>query len=270
MFSWMFAWPRLFRPKPIWVPHPHKIEVFVRHCLLSKASLHKRRFPQFSREACHHNLLSTSDLNKVNFTFFLDVGQGSKQDHFLKEMPNVVEIRAGSESSSFLQLLDYVEKRQLAPETLIYFLEDDYLHKPGWVDLLLEAFRLQVADYVTLYDHCDKYFFPQYKGLKSEIFMTPSAHWRTIPSTTNTFACRYQTLMRDLSLHRQFSKDRKITADHAKFIALQKRGAVLISSLPGWSTHVEPEFASPCFDWEHLLTHSLKEMDLCPTQKQLL
>jgi len=31
---------------------------------------------------------------------------------------------------------------------------------------------------------------------------------------------------------------------------LSKMGAELISSLPGWATHVEAEYASPCCDWK--------------------
>ena len=37
------------------------------------------------------------------------------------------------------------------------------------------------------YDHLDKYKLPQYKELKSQIFVTKSCHWRTVPSTTFTF-----------------------------------------------------------------------------------
>jgi hypothetical protein len=61
---------------------------------------------------------------------------------------------------------------------------------------------------------------------------------------------RAGTLTDDLSLHRAFSTGRKISADHAKFLALSAKGRKLISPLPGWSTHVETEFLSPCLDWE--------------------
>ena len=61
---------------------------------------------------------------------------------------------------------------------------------------------------------------------------------------------KYKTLIEHLPIHQQFSLNRKISADHEKFLELGRQGATLISSLPGWSTHVEQEFASPCFDWE--------------------
>jgi hypothetical protein len=64
---------------------------------------------------------------------------------------------------------------------------------------------------------------------------------------------RFKTLLRDQKIHRAFSEGRKISADHDKFCALKEAGACLISSIPGWATHAEPDFASPCYEWERLL-----------------
>lgn len=239
----MFFWKRKI-PKG---PPQEKMEVFVRHCNYSAASAHKKRPVGFSRQACHNNLLETID-SRVNLTFFLDTA--TPGDHFIKNQ--AIEIKEGTEAGSFLRMLDHVEKLDLHPDTIIYFLEDDYLHRPGWVDVLFEAFTLD-ADYVTLYDHRDKYM--HYPKLKSQIFLTPSTHWRTTPSTTNTYAMRFSTLKHHLPIHRRFSQGRKISADHDKFCCLARKGAMLISPIPGWSTHAEQEFASPFFK-ETLCKHS--------------
>lgn len=217
-----------------------KIEVFVRHCNHSAASAHKPRPPGFSREICHQNLLDTLD-ERVHLTFFLDTAK--EGSHFIKGQ--AIEIREGTEAGSFLRMLEHVEALNLHPDTIVYFLEDDYLHKPGWVDVLFEGFSLPTTDYVTLYDHSDKYRI--YPKLTSKIFLTPSCHWRTTPSTTNTYAMRFGTLKQDLLIHRRFSQGRKITADHDKFCYLGKKGAILISPIPGWSTHADPENGSPFF-----------------------
>lgn len=231
------------------------IHVFIRHCLFSSASAHKERMRGFSRKRCYENLLQTLDDKDVHLTFFLD-GCEENPSHFLKEQTRfpVIGIQAGNEAASFLAMLDYVLQQDLDSKAIVYFLEDDYLHRPQWTKILHEGFTLRHIDYVTLYDHKDKYFFPEYHHLTSRIFHTQSCHWRTTPSTTNTYAMRFKTLKRDEAIHRGFSINRKITADHDKFCALSKEGAVLISSIPGWSTHVEPEYASPCMDWERLLT----------------
>jgi glycosyltransferase involved in cell wall biosynthesis len=231
----MWFWKRKIPQHP---PQP-KIEVFVRHCLYSSASAHKKRPVDFSREACHQNLLDTLD-SRVNVTFFLDTAHPG--DHFLKNQ--AILIKEGTEAGSFLRMLDHVEKLPLHPDTLIYFLEDDYLHRPGWVDVLFEGFST-CADYVTLYDHRDKYMI--YPKLTSKIFLTSSCHWRTTPSTTNTYAMRFSTLKKHMAIHRAFSLKRKITADHDKFCALGKKGAMLVSPIPGWATHADPEFGSPFF-----------------------
>ena len=228
-----------------------KIHVFSRHCLFSSISQHKKRLPHFSHELCYQNLLETIDRERTHLTFFLDVAKGPRESHFIRE--EVIETNQGSEAGSFLALLDHVMGLHLPPETILYFVEDDYLHRPGWVEILLEGFSVPEADYVTLYDHRDKYFAPDYRTLTSQLFVTKSCHWRTTPSTTQTFATRVQTLQRDLPLHRRYSTGRPISADHDKFCHLSRRGVKLISSMPGWATHMEPEFASPCFDWGTLL-----------------
>lgn len=184
--------------------------------------------------------------------FFFDAAKGPLAEHYLKAEKNVIQIQEGTEAGSFLRLLDHVSHLDLHPETILYFVEDDYLHRPGWLDVLLEG--IQIAEYVTLYDHKDKYFL--YPDLASRIFATSICHWRTTPSTTNTFALRFKTLIRDLTTHRKFSEGRAISSDHEKFCQLHAQGSMLISPMPGWSTHAEPEFASPCIDWEPYLNRS--------------
>lgn len=250
-------WQKIFSKNVVpHFPFEGKIEVFSRHCIFSTISKHKKRIDGFSHQECYRNLLETIDRKKTNLTFFLDVAGGSKEQHYLSN-ECVMEINEGTEAGSFLRLLEHVSQLNLHPETILYFVEDDYIHRLGWVDILLEGFQVPGAEYVTLYDHKDKYFFPSYNGLTSRVFATASCHWRSTPSTTQTFATRFKTLMRDLPIHRKYSEDREISADHAKFLHLRRKGAVLISSIPGWSTHAEPEFASPCFDWEALLAQNL-------------
>ncbi len=235
------------KPTPKKPPEP-VIEVFVRHCTYSSISANKKRPLHFSKEVCHRNLLSTAD-SRVSFTYFLDTA--TEGDHFLKG--KAIEIREGTESGSFLNMLEFVKNLDLSPDTIVYFLEDDYIHRPGWVDILFEGFSLPV-DYVTLYDHRDKY--TAYPKLQSKIFTTPSCHWRTTPSTTNTYAMRFSTLKEDFEIHRRFSLARKVTADHDKFCFLGKKGRGLISPMPGWSTHADPEHLSPCIPWESILERS--------------
>lgn len=237
------AFSRLLQSKP-------KIEIFVRHCHFSSVSQHKKRLRGFSKQHCHENLMRTK--KDLPVTFILDSHHPASAVHFVRKQTThpVIEIKEGTEAGSFLKMLDYVCSLKLDPETIIYFLEDDYLHREGWPEVLLEGFSIPGVSYVTLYDHKDKYFSPSYADLHSKLYHTKSCHWRTTPSTTNTYAMRFKTLLKDLEIHREYSLGQTVSLDHKKFCALQEKGAVLISSVPGWSTHGEPAFASPCIDWE--------------------
>src|ERR1041384_2758846 len=112
------------------------IEVFVRHCHYSAISAHKERLPGYSREKCHQNLMRPADFSKVRFTFLLDTFHSTETPHFIKQdcFP-IVEFASGTEAGAFLFLLEYVLQQPFSDDTLLYFLEDDYLHRPGWVEI---------------------------------------------------------------------------------------------------------------------------------------
>ncbi len=229
------------------------IQVFVRHCNLSLQSLNKNRPPWFNRELCWNNLKATLDPDLAALTALFD-GK-INETHFLKrekEYP-VVECRfGGSDAASLLNLLHYVESLNLPPSVIVYILEDDYMHRPGWCQVLKEAFDQLSPSYATLYDHPDKYG-AVYPKLMSKLFVTPSCHWRTTPSTTNTYACFAGTLKRDLKIHReQCSLQTGVAQDHKKFQILARKGFPLISCIPGYSTHCESEYLSPCVAWQEL------------------
>jgi hypothetical protein len=137
-------------------------------------------------------------------------------------------------------------------------LEDDYLHRPGWCDIMLEGFNLK-SHYLTLYD----FDFFIAKGYLCEIFTTPSSHWRAVPATTNTFACRYKTLLEDLEIHQKHSingvKEEEgfhFSKDYDKFWELQKQERYLISPMPGWSTHCDENHISPIIDWKKVVNET--------------
>jgi hypothetical protein len=253
----------ILRKLTSWIKKPSQesIQVFVRHCHYSDASVHKQRYRAFDKELCLYNLLDTIDDPGVEVTCVLDTFYPSHPPHFIHKQTRfpVLEMQGGNEAASFLWMLDYVASQRFSDQTIIYFLEDDYIHRPQWCKILRESFTVPGIDYVTLYDHKDKYFLPEYQNLSAKIFHTNSCHWRSTPSTTNTYAMKYKTLMRDMEIHKKFSLHRTISDDHGKFLTLQKQGSILISAIPGWATHAEPKYASPCIDWEEIL-HSKKTL----------
>jgi GT2 family glycosyltransferase len=110
---------------------------------------------------------------------------------------------------------------------------------------------LEIADYVSLYDHPDKYLIagpnPLVKdgGEATKVILTPSTHWKYTNSTTMTFAARVKTLKQDYEIIKQHCEP-DIPLDFQMFIALLKRGRQLITPIPGQSTHCD-HFPSPFF-----------------------
>lgn len=235
------------------------IYVFVRHCGVSSNSVNKARPSWFSKEKLFSNLMSTKDDNTYVYVM-LDTAstQEAPSEHFTAAYQgvHVIPMSGGSDAHSFINMIEYISGLSFIPEhAIIYLLEDDYLHRPYWADALREAFDNNIADYVTLYDHSDKYHHPMYKGLKSELFVTKSCHWRTTPSTTNTYAMLYSTLKSSKSDHLRFScKVARFTFDHAKFTYLNNIGKKLVSSIPAFSTHAETEFLSPVINWANIFS----------------
>jgi hypothetical protein len=156
---------------------------------------------------------------------------------------------------------------KLPPDDYVYFVENDYIHKPKSALVLTEG--LGIADYVTLYDHPDKYsdgLNPNVHsgGEKSKVFLTKSSHWKKTNSTTMTFASKVSILQKDSFIFKLFTiglfrnglfplnkfAERKFPADYRIFCFLTRfKHRLLISPIPGFSTHGEIKYLSPLIDW---------------------
>lgn len=237
-----------------------KIKIFVRHCNFSSNSLGKSRDTWFSRKRIWENLKNTVDEN-CEITVMFD-GEPN-EDHFLyydKEGYEMVCNVGGDDGRSFLNVLNYIQTLKFKDDDIIYLLEDDYIHKPGWPAILREGFEYVGVDYITLYDHNDKYFLPMYNGLMSKILVTPSTHWRTVPNTTNTYACLSSTLFSDIDIHLRYCDlEKGYTRDFDKFGHLTQIGKTLINPIPGYSGHCEVEYNSPLVDWETIINITSNE-----------
>jgi hypothetical protein len=159
------------------------------------------------------------------------------------------ELELGDGNSSFLRVLDYIQLQKYPDNTIIYCLEDDYPHRPGWDTIVREGLSTLTPahikfDYITLYDHRDKYTYDMYKDLTARLAISPSVHWRTIPSTTNTWIALNKTFMEDFEIFWVYQNQ-----DHEKFLTLGRRGRMIGSCIPGYSTHAHIEHLSPCVEW---------------------
>lgn len=234
------------------------IQVFLRHCYYSKLQeLPDRTRPSwFNKIKVFENFKNTLDPNLVNYTIVYDEFYGSIDKTFLAREENVKIINCGSECDSFNETIEYVRYKNYSPDTIIYFLEDDYLHLSGWCDILLEGFTLEPS-YVTLYD----FDFFLNTEIFTRLFTTKSTHWRAVPATTNSFACRFSTLLEDYEIHKDASlngvKEEEgyhFSKDYDKFWKLsQDYNKYIISPIPGYSTHCDANHLTPFINWKEII-----------------
>jgi hypothetical protein len=138
---------------------------------------------------------------------------------------------------------------------IVYFLENDYLHRPGAQKLIEEG--LEIGDYITLYDHPDKYINGDAGGNPyitenseiTRVLLTESVHWKITNSTTMTFAAKVKTLRQDEKTLRQYTSGNH-PRDFNMFVDLHSKGKRLLSSIPGYSTHGETAWLAPLCKWD--------------------
>ena len=177
----------------------------------------KDKLPHADKIYCLKNFIST--FGKDNLIVFADNCSDETKENIKSLGIEFISISLGN-SLSFLYILDFALKNFQETDA-VYFVEDDYLHLPGSKTILLEG--LEIADYVTLYDHPDKYIDfdkggPNYYiangGEKSIVMATKSSHWKNTNSTTMTFAASVAVLKKDYAIWCFFKVD--------DFLAFQK------------------------------------------------
>lgn len=223
----------------------------------------KHRPAWFSHETCFRNLLNTifNDplAHRVTLTIVYDGSVEDFTQDFIAPYYATPEfglqlqfIKAGSDLNSFLITLGMARVSALASGDLIYVLENDYLHQHGWVSKVFGLYESGIKfDYVSLYDHRDKYHYEMYAGLTAKLVYSPTHHWRTAPSTCASFILERQILERDYEV---FSSG---LTDYYFFSRLiGERGGVLLTPVPGLATHSMEGYLSPVVDWERLANES--------------
>ncbi len=227
------------------------INIYLRHAYFSpNSTIPNRKRPEwFDKTNIFRNFVNLlTDECKTTIVYDSHFGDNSEI------LSNIIDgrdiqikkINRGTEAGSFLETMEIIKNDNLPDGEIVYFLEDDYIHRPGWAQALKEG--VEISHYISLYDHLDKYL--HYEGLRSELFLTESSHWRTTPSTCNTYACKMKWLREDWAIHQQYSINHNvgISNDNGKFLHLGGIGRRLITPVPGFSTHCDL-LQSPLVDW---------------------
>jgi hypothetical protein len=223
----------------------------------------KQKLPIVNNENCFKNFCvnflnrDLSDLTLIRD--YCNPSTHAQFDSIIKDInmggcPKVIDTNNGN-AGSFKFALEYAINN-FGEDEIVYFVEGDYIHDKNSRNMLLEGYRLLdvAVEYVTLYAHPDK---EMEEGIKPEyIFRSDSGYWRSCDSTTMTFSSRVKTLKEDKPIF-----DKWISGvhpnDHQMFLELRSKERILISPMPGHSTHGETKWLSPFKDWSKILDASL-------------
>ena len=139
---------------------------------------------------------------------------------------------------------------------IVYFVENDYLHLPNSKKIIEEGLNEIGADFVSLYDHPDKYIdganpYVQGGGEMTRVMLSTSSHWKVTNSTTMTFASKVKTLRKTENILREYTQG-SYPRDFDMFVHLYNSAHYLVTPIPGYSTHGETAWLTPLIDWSKI------------------
>jgi hypothetical protein len=220
---------------------------------ISDTGYNKVKPEYINNENCLKNFVDvfgTSDLNII-----ADNVSESTKSMILKYVPQdkIKYVSVGNGAGTFNLALDLALTYDV--DEIAYFIENDYLHKLNSDNILHEGFELG-ADYISLYDHPDKYIdganpFVEGGGEYTKVFLSKSCHWKLTNSTTMTFASKVKTLKEDEPILRKWTNTTH-PHDFQMFLELRDKGRSLITPLPGYSTHGETAWLTPLTKWNEI------------------
>jgi len=254
------------------------LKIFYR---LSDGSYPKVRFDNATKENCLRNFLEYFSNEHDDFFLYLDNVKDETYDKYTgiaidyKGAMGMHTIRThgGSSAAGFRivlmkALVDMKSKYDHSGE-VVYFIEDDYAHLKDSRKVLLEGIKR--ADYVTLYNHPDKYI-PASQGGNpligddgaedTKVLVTDSSYWMMTNSTTMSFATTIDILKQDKDVWLKFTEG-AYPQDMQIFLELRRRGRTLIQPIPTMATHCEPAWAAHLHgtginDWnKHLIPRKI-------------
>lgn len=157
---------------------------------------------------------------KVNLIF------DSCNDNFIQEIRKIVSyydinyevglVRFKSGIKTFEEQINILQKSKA---DLVLFLEDDYIfNKNAILNLISYAKFDNYNSFYTVFNSVDYYYSPLHH-YKSEIVFYNKKYWRTVSSTTLTFACSPSLLRDNKSFFLTFNKDNN---DYSIWLSLTK------------------------------------------------
>jgi hypothetical protein len=217
----------------------------------------KGRPPYFSKKTCFESFIRTFHGHDI-YVIADNISEETYQYLCGRLSAGRIVRTSLHNSKSFLYAVGTAIK-SFVDNDLVYFVEDDYLHTKDAPRVLIEG--LSIADYVSGYDHPDKYMnaldggpnpFISDGGEVTRVMLTSSRHWKVTNSCCMTFAARVKTLKEDVAVYEAFCQA-TIPEDFQMWVTLFNRGRKLISCIPAVSTHCETKWLAPLVEWNTVM-----------------
>jgi len=144
---------------------------------------------------------------------------------------------------------------EFTDEDIVYFTDDDFLYLPEPEKYIMEG--LETADYVSLYDHLDKYInhgqnpFIRNGGEITKVVLTKSTHWKFPNSIGMVVATKVKTLKEDKELLWKYNFSGIISDSFRTTLALIESGRKIITPIPGRATACDL-YPSPLIRWKEV------------------
>jgi FkbM family methyltransferase len=218
---------------------------------------YKKVKPSYVNNAnCLQNAVDKFPTNKFHWCIIADNTSEETNKEINDIAPGAIidHVSIGHGAGTFNLALDYA--LTLKDDDIVYFLENDYIHRKGSYQALITAMNYLRPSFLSLYDHPDKYMDPAFGGNmyceggaeETRVYMVNGIHWKITNSTTMTFAATVATLKRVEPILRKWTNTSH-PHDFEMFMELRENNETLITPIPGYSTHGETQWLAPGIDW---------------------
>jgi len=226
---------------------------------ISDSGYEKVKPSYIGNEPCLKNAIDRFPPSKFNWTVIADNVSADTAIMIEKyiEKDSIHHVSIGHGAGTFNIALDLALDKD--SNDIVYFLENDYLHRNGSYQAIISATKTLSPAFISLYDHPDKYMDPSIGGNPyceggaedTRVYLTDSCHWKITNSTTMTFASTVETIKRVEPILRKWTNTPHPN-DFEMFIELREQNEILITPIPGYSTHGETQWLAPTINWKEL------------------
>ncbi len=229
-----------------------------------------RRPPYFDKLLCLKSFLRSFRhvAHAAEITFVNDGPVPEDRVALMARWGNVVSLPGIGNGPSFRHCAALAAA--LPEDAVAYLCEDDYLHLEPALTKLVEVFdTVPEADYVTLYDHLDRYTRrDDAGGGLARIVLAAGRHWRTVDSTCLTFGVRPARIRSDQWIVRACTMKKGRPADHLMWHVIQGRKLfawkfpkrLLLGAVPSLATHMDTRALAPTIDWDAAAAEATREL----------